>query len=88
MCIRCNLEIINSNSDLSVSDSTVVFPEKRTIDLFLQLNDDFPGDVACFGAFFLNHLVLQPGQACYYDANEIHAYLSGGTFFMVYYTVI
>ncbi|GAB6021171.1 hypothetical protein CHUAL_003801 [Chamberlinius hualienensis] len=45
--------------------------------LFMKLYKDFPGDVGCFGIYFLNYLRLEPGEALYLEANEAHAYLSG-----------
>lgn len=38
----------------------------------------FPGDVGCFAPLYLNHLILHPGECCFYAAEELHAYLSGG----------
>lgn len=38
----------------------------------------FPGDVGCFAPLYLNHLILEPGECCFYAAEELHAYLSGG----------
>jgi mannose-6-phosphate isomerase len=46
--------------------------------LFLRLNQQFPGDVGCFCALFLNYVILQPGEAMFLAANLPHAYLSGG----------
>lgn len=46
-------------------------------DLLLRLNSQFPGDIGCFSIYFLNHVLLQPGQALFLKANEIHAYLYG-----------
>ena len=43
-----------------------------------KMNVDFPGDVGVFSPLFLNHMILQPGECCYYAAEELHAYLSGG----------
>ena len=37
----------------------------------------FPTDVGCFSPLLLNHMVLEPGECCYYAAQELHAYLSG-----------
>ncbi len=45
--------------------------------LFLKLHQDYPGDVGCFVIYFLNHLVLQPGEAMFLGPNLPHAYLSG-----------
>ncbi|XP_011304120.1 mannose-6-phosphate isomerase [Fopius arisanus] len=42
-----------------------------------KLYGDFPGDVGCFGLYFFNYVILQPGEALYLGANEPHAYISG-----------
>jgi len=47
-------------------------------DLVLRLNSQFPGDVGCFCIYFLNHIVLQPGEAMFLGPNLPHAYLAGG----------
>ncbi|KIH62713.1 hypothetical protein ANCDUO_07002 [Ancylostoma duodenale] len=39
--------------------------------------EDFPGDVGIFSPLILNHMILKPGECCYYAAEELHAYLSG-----------
>lgn len=46
-------------------------------ELLLRLNSQFPGDVGCFGIYFLNHIVLKPGEAMFLGPNLPHAYLSG-----------
>lgn len=46
-------------------------------ELLLRLHGQFPGDVGCFCAYFLNHLLLYPGEALFLGANLPHAYLSG-----------
>lgn len=45
--------------------------------VFIRLATDFPGDVGCFCLFFLNYVVLEPGEAVFLEANLPHAYLSG-----------
>ncbi|XP_042561278.1 mannose-6-phosphate isomerase [Clupea harengus] len=45
--------------------------------LLLRLNSQYPGDIGCFSIFFLNHMILEPGQAMFLGASEPHAYLSG-----------
>lgn len=47
-------------------------------ELLFRLNNQFPGDVGCFCIYFLNHIVLQPGQAMFLGPNLPHAYLAGG----------
>ncbi|KAK7890973.1 hypothetical protein WMY93_022936 [Mugilogobius chulae] len=45
--------------------------------LLLKLHSQFPGDIGCFCIFFLNLIHLQPGDAMFLRANEIHAYVEG-----------
>ncbi|KAJ0028936.1 hypothetical protein NQD34_003933 [Periophthalmus magnuspinnatus] len=45
--------------------------------LVLTLHAQFPGDIGCFCVYFLNLIELQPGDAMFLRANEIHAYLHG-----------
>lgn len=47
-------------------------------ELALRVHSQFPEDVGVFSLFFLNFVVLKPGQAIFLAANEPHAYLSGG----------
>lgn len=47
-------------------------------DLLLRLHSQYPGDIGCFSIFFLNHIMLDPGQAMFLGANEPHAYIYGG----------
>ncbi|XP_017117444.1 mannose-6-phosphate isomerase [Drosophila elegans] len=47
------------------------------LEVFTNVNRDFPGDVGVLSLFFLNLIRLKPGQAIYLGANEIHAYLDG-----------
>jgi mannose-6-phosphate isomerase len=46
-------------------------------ELCLRLNEIYPGDPGVFIALMMNHVHLQPGQALYLPAGNIHAYLSG-----------
>jgi len=52
--------------------------EKKVAELALELNDQFPGDVGIFCAFFLQVIDLTPGEAIFLGAGEPHAYVSGG----------
>ena len=47
-------------------------------ELLLRLNSQFPGDGGCFCIYFLNHIVLKPGEAMFLGPNLPHAYLAGG----------
>uniref|UniRef100_A0A4X2L1Z8 Mannose-6-phosphate isomerase n=1 Tax=Vombatus ursinus TaxID=29139 RepID=A0A4X2L1Z8_VOMUR len=46
-------------------------------ELLLRLHGQYPGDIGCFVIYFLNLVMLQPGEAIFLEANEPHAYLNG-----------
>lgn len=48
-------------------------------DLVVRLESQFPEDIGLFVLFFLNYVKLQPGEAMFLKADDIHAYLSGGS---------
>lgn len=41
------------------------------------INDEFPGDIGVVVALLLNHVTLEPGEAIFLPAGNLHAYLSG-----------
>ncbi|KAI9846540.1 MAG: Mannose-6-phosphate isomerase [Sclerophora amabilis] len=45
--------------------------------LVLRLDSQFPGDIGLFVLFFLNYVKMEPGEAMFLKADDIHAYLSG-----------
>lgn len=42
-----------------------------------RLNSQFPNDIGLFVTFLLNYVKLSPGEAMFFKADDIHAYLSG-----------
>ena len=42
-----------------------------------RLNGQFPNDVGLFVFFFLNFITMEPGEAMFLKADDIHAYISG-----------
>eukprot|EP00126_Sphaerothecum_destruens_P002653 Sdes_comp16088_c0_seq2m5293 len=46
-------------------------------ELILRLMQQYPNDGGVFNVFFLNYIVLNPGESLYLGANEPHAYISG-----------
>ncbi|RCN26189.1 phosphomannose isomerase type I, partial [Ancylostoma caninum] len=50
---------------------------ESTVEVIRKMYEDFPGDVGIFSPLILNHMILKPGECCYYAAEELHAYLSG-----------
>ena len=51
---------------------------KELAEIIIRLNDQFKGDIGLFVFFFLNYVKLQPGEAMFLKADDIHAYISGG----------
>ncbi|MGD7002993.1 mannose-6-phosphate isomerase, class I [Corynebacterium halotolerans] len=49
----------------------------RTLRNVVYLNERYPGDVGVLGALLLNHIQLEPGEAIYLDAGQLHAYIRG-----------
>jgi len=47
--------------------------------LLVELDLQFPKDIGLFCVFFLNYVKLNPGEAMFLQANDVHAYVSGGT---------
>ncbi len=43
----------------------------------IKLADHYPEDIGVLSPLFLNLICLEPGQAIYLDAGELHAYLEG-----------
>lgn len=35
------------------------------VELFLRLNQQFPGDVGCLSVFFFNYIKMKPGEAIF-----------------------
>ena len=52
---------------------------KELASLVIRLNSQFKGDIGLFILFFLNYVKLEIGEAMFLKADDIHAYLSGGT---------
>ena len=67
--------------DLSKKGSLSPGPSDNTSEELSELvqrcNSQFPQDIGLFVLFFLNFVKLQPGQAMYLKADDIHAYISG-----------
>ncbi|KAL3467988.1 mannose-6-phosphate isomerase [Aspergillus heterothallicus] len=45
--------------------------------IIVRLNEQFPKDIGLFVFFFLNFVTLEPGEAMFLKADDIHAYISG-----------
>lgn len=51
--------------------------ENLAYEWMIRLNQEFPGDIGIFAPCFLNLVELNPYDAMYLDAQDLHAYLSG-----------
>lgn len=51
--------------------------EDPAFEELLSLHSYYSGDIGIMGAVLLNLVVLEPGEAMYLDAGELHAYLHG-----------
>ncbi|OCT54223.1 Mannose-6-phosphate isomerase [Cladophialophora carrionii] len=61
----------------SISPGPSVNTSEELCELVQRCNSQFPEDIGLFVLFFLNFVRLQPGQAMYLKADDIHAYISG-----------
>ena len=69
----------------SVKRAAAELVDKRTApewmveaaEVYLELNQTYPGDVGVLAALLLNVLTLAPGEAAFLRAGQLHAYLSG-----------
>ena len=68
---------------LSLAESQRITPgpsvntTEELCELVQRCNSQFPQDIGLFVLFFLNLVKLEPGQAMYLKADDIHAYISG-----------
>jgi mannose-6-phosphate isomerase len=51
--------------------------EEPVFGWILKLNREYPGDIGVLSTILLNLVRLEPGQAMYLPAGELHAYLGG-----------
>jgi mannose-6-phosphate isomerase len=61
----------------SITPGPSVNTPEELCELVQRCNSQFPEDIGLFVLFFLNFVKLQPGQAMYLKADDIHAYISG-----------
>jgi len=65
-----------------IVEQAVNFAEKRTPEepvwmWMIKLNEEYPGDIGVLSPLFLNLVRLEPQQAMYLPAGELHGYLEG-----------
>lgn len=52
-------------------------PFGRAMSWAVRMSEDFPADPGVVVALLLNHVTLEPGQAVFLEAGNLHSYLSG-----------
>lgn len=50
---------------------------EQTLKNILELAERYPGDMGILGALLLNHITINPGEAIFLDAGNLHAYIRG-----------
>jgi mannose-6-phosphate isomerase len=77
-----HLMTMESGKQGKIVEQAVNFAEKRTSEepvwmWMIKLNDEYPGDIGVLSPLFLNLVRLEPQQAMYLPAGELHGYLEG-----------
>ena len=73
-------QIKREDQSFAGGESTPTPGSKAFAELLPRLNGQFPNDIGLFVVFFLNYVELQPGEAMFLQADDIHAYISGGKY--------
>lgn len=50
---------------------------RDVLTMYLELAEAYPGDIGALAALLLNYFNLEPGEALYLDAGQLHAYQRG-----------
>jgi len=61
----------------AVSSAEKLANENRAFQWIIELNKGYPGDIGILSPVILNLVQLEPGEAIYLPAGELHAYLDG-----------
>ncbi|UCF03668.1 MAG: mannose-6-phosphate isomerase, class I [Deltaproteobacteria bacterium] len=77
-----HLMTTDSGKQRKIVEQAVNSAEKRTHEepvwtWMIKLNEEYPGDMGILSPLFLNLVRLEPLQAMYLPAGELHAYLEG-----------
>ena len=77
-----HLMTTDSGKQGKIVEQAVNYAEKRTHEepvwtWMIKLNEEYPGDMGVLSPIFLNLVRLEPQQAMYLPAGELHGYLEG-----------
>ena len=70
-------DLLSLAKDKKITPGPSVNTTEELCELVERCNSQFPADIGLFVLFFLNLVKLEPGQAMYLKADDIHAYISG-----------
>ena len=70
-------DLVSLAEEKKITPGPSVNTTNELCELVQRCNNNFPGDIGLFVLFFLNLVKLEPGQAMYLKADDIHAYISG-----------
>jgi mannose-6-phosphate isomerase len=70
-------QLLSLAKDNKITPGPSVNTSGELSELVQRCNTQFPADIGLFVLFFLNFVKLEPGQAMYLKADDIHAYISG-----------
>ncbi len=63
--------------DDAIKNAEKVKDEDKAYQWMIDLHEEYPADVGVFSPIILNLICLEPGQAMFLPAGELHAYLDG-----------
>lgn len=71
-------EVLSSAAQLLENPEDLPAPwMEQTLRNILDLAERYPGDMGILGALLLNHVTIEPGEAIFLDAGNLHAYIRG-----------
>jgi mannose-6-phosphate isomerase len=70
-------DLVSLAEQSKITPGPSVNTSEELCELVQRCNTQFPADIGLFVLFFLNFVKLDPGQAMYLKADDIHAYISG-----------
>ncbi|KAM0668203.1 hypothetical protein ACQRIT_000685 [Beauveria bassiana] len=71
------VELAKKDKDQFAAGGVQSTPGETLAELVIRLDSQFEDDIGLFVLFFLNFIKMQPGEALFLVADDIHAYVSG-----------
>lgn len=73
------LNLSDENRDILIKEAKITVSNSDTLynSWLLKFIEEYGNDIGVFASLFLNIVILEPGEALFIKAGELHAYLSG-----------